>query len=443
MTTDVDEQIGRWRGHVERLRAISARDVDEMEAHLRDQVDDLVAVGLDEDEAFLIAVKRIGRLDAVSQEFAQEHTERLWKQLVVGEESAPRPSPDLGVAVGLAVGAAAVVRLVIGLAPPERVALNAVLLVLPFLTAYFGYKRRLSPAVVAATATAYVLAALVLNLYPFDHDGTTGPIALVHAAVALWLLGVGIAYAGGRWRSDRRRMDFIRFTGELVVYYALLALGGGVLVGLCAGAFAATGLDIGDVLAETVLPCGAAGAVLIAAWLVEAKQNVIENIAPVLTMVFTPLTIAMLAAVAGAFLVSPGVLEVDRSLLLVMDLILVLVLGLVLYALSARGRDDPPGVFDALQLGLVALALLVDALVAVAMVGRIAEWGWSANKVTALGLNLVLLVNLARSAWLNWGFLRGRHGLAVLERWQTSYLPVYAAWAVGVTVVVPPVFGFR
>jgi len=438
----LDQEIGRWRGHVERHRAISARDVDEMEAHLRDQVHDLVAVGLDDDEAFLVAVRRLGNLDAVSREFAQEHTERLWKQLVTSEGSAPRPSPDLWVAIGLAVGAAGAVRVAIALLSPERVALNAALLVLPFLTAYFAYRRRLSPVPIAATVTAYAGAALVLNLYPFDLGGTTAPIAAGHAAVALWLLGVGVAYAAGRWRSDRRRMDFIRFTGEIAVYYALLALGGAVLVGLGASAFAAAGIFVDDVIARTVLPCGAAGAVVVAGWLVEAKQSVIENIAPVLTKVFTPLTVVMLVAVAGAFVATPDVLAVDRDLLLVMDLILVLVVGLVLYALSARDRDEPAGMFDALQLVLVLLALLVDALVVVAMVGRVAEWGWSANKVTALGLNVLLMVNLMWSARLSIGFLRRRHGITALERWQTSYVPVYALWAVAVTVVVPPVFGF-
>jgi hypothetical protein len=42
-----------------------------------------VQAGLAEDEAFLIAVKRIGELDALSREFAREHSERLWKRLVV------------------------------------------------------------------------------------------------------------------------------------------------------------------------------------------------------------------------------------------------------------------------------------------------------------------------------------------------------------------------
>ena len=38
---------------------------------------------------------------------------------------------------------------------------------------------------------------------------------------------VGVAYAGGLWRSDTVRMDFIRFTGEWFVYFTLLAPGRG------------------------------------------------------------------------------------------------------------------------------------------------------------------------------------------------------------------------
>lgn len=444
MTTDLDQQIGQWRGHVERHRAISARDVDEMEAHLRDQVNDLVAAGLDDDEAFLVAVKRIGNLDAVSREFAREHTERLWKQLVATEEASPRLTGDLAVALALAVGAGLAMLLGVALLSDERALLNAPVLVLPFVAGYFGYKRRPSSRTVLAVAAAYAVAAVVLNVYPFEVDGSTIVIAATHAPAALWLLGVGVVYAGGRWLSGRRRMDFIRFTGELVVYYVLLALGGGVLVGLCAATFAAVDISIEEVLAEWVLPACAAGALVVAAWLVEAKQSVIENIAPVLTKVFTPLTVIMLAAVLGAFAVSSdNLVDVDRELLMLMDVILVLVLGLVLYALSARPGDAPPGPFDWLQLGLLVLALAADAVVAATMVGRVAEWGWSANKVTALGLNLVLLVNLAWSARLSLGFLRGRLGIAALERWQTSYVPVYAAWTAAVVLLVPPIFSFN
>jgi hypothetical protein len=62
--------------------------------------------------------------------------------------------------------------------------------------------------------------------------------------------------------------------------------------------------------------------------------------------------------------------------------------------------------------------------------------------VAALGENVILLVNLAWSAVLYIRFLRGRKLFTELERWQTNYLPVYAAWAAIVVIVFPPLFGY-
>ncbi len=76
------------------------------------------------------------------------------------------------------------------------------------------------------------------------------------------------------------------------------------------------------------------------------------------------------------------------------------------------------------------------------MVARISDLGFTPNRTAALGLNLVLLVNLAGAAWLSMRFLRGQIAFHRLERWQTSYLPVFAIWAAVVVVVLPPLFGF-
>ena len=101
------------------------------------------------------------------------------------------------------------------------------------------------------------------------------------------------------------------------------------------------------------------------------------------------------------------------------------------------------GLFDALQLLLVVCALVVDAIALWAIAARISEFGWSPNKVAALGENLILLVTLGGSAVLYARFLAGRAGFTALERWQTAYLPVYALWAWVVVVAFPPLFGFR
>jgi hypothetical protein len=264
----------------------------------------------------------------------------------------------------------------------------------------------------------------------------------LHLPIALWL-GVGVAYAGGRWAQGGARMDFIRFSGELFIYYVLIALGGGVLIASTAMTFKAIGVDPGHFIGNWLVPCGAAGAVVVAAWLVEAKQSVVENMAPVLTRIFTPLFAAVLLSFLVTLVATGRGVDQAREVLIGFDALLIIVLGLLLYAVSARDPQAPPGTFDVLQLVLVAGALAADGVALWAIAARIQEFGFTPNRLAGLGLNGVLLVNLAWSAVLYARFLRGRGPFAALERWQTAYLPVYAVWAGLVAVVFPPLFGFR
>jgi hypothetical protein len=195
-------------------------------------------------------------------------------------------------------------------------------------------------------------------------------------------------------------------------------------------------------VSEWVLPCGAMGAVIVAAWLVGTRRNVVGGMAPMLARVFTPLFALMLVALLGGVVLTRGIINVEREVLILFDVLLVVVLALLLYAMSARDPLSKPGLFDWIQLLLVACALAVDVFALVNIVARFAQFGFSANRTAAIGLNLILLVNLAWSAFLQTGFLRSRRGFEAVERWQMRYLPVYALWAAIVVVAFPPLFGF-
>ena len=447
--TELEDQIGQWRQFVQRSQTIAPADAAEMEDHLRGQIDDLVETGLAPDEAFLVAVKRMGSVDEISREFAREHAERLWKQLVLtgsnGTDS-PRLGRNLLVALGFAIVAAVALKSAATWLQGEDFGRNLGLIILPFVTGYLAWTRRLRPAAIAAVATTYAGAALAMNLYPWRStydvpDATTEILAATHLPILLWLFA-GLAYVGGQWRSHARRMDFIRFTGEWVVYLALLALGGIVVTGLTIASFTTLDVTDEDTIASWIIPIGAAGATVIAAWLVEAKQAVVENIAPVLTKVFTPITLLLLVALLTALAIRLDFADLERDLLLIVDLILALVLGLVLYAVSARDPLAEPELFDRLQFVLLAVALATDAVLLVAMITRIADAGFTANKLAALGMNLVLLVNLIGSTRLLARFNRGASPFSALERWQTTYLPVYGIWAAFVVLALPLIFGF-
>jgi hypothetical protein len=446
----LEEQIDRWRSYLRRRQAVHSVDEAELEDHLREQIAVLVDAGLTPNEAFLVAVKRMGNLDALSREFAREHSDRLWKQLVVGpsdsEETRARARTDAIVAFCFAVAAAVVIKVpaLFGIYLDQDAgfyARNLSLFVLPLLTGYFAWKRRLGTSTLRWLAVAFVVAGAFANIYPFALGGYPEALTTLHLPIALWLV-VGIAYVGGRWSQVGSRMDFIRFSGELFIYYILIALGGGVLTALMAMIFQAIGIDVEPFFESWLLPCGAVGALVVASWLVEAKQSVIENMAPVLTRLFTPLFAAVLVAFLGTLLWTGHGVDIERNALIAFDLLLVVVLGLLLYSVSARDSRSPPGLFDVVQVVLVVSALLADAVALWAIAARITEFGFSPNRVAALGENVILLVNLAWSAVLYIRFLRGRGSFTGLERWQTDYLPVYAVWATIVVIVFPPVFGY-
>ncbi|WP_029144540.1 permease prefix domain 1-containing protein [Microbacterium luticocti] len=444
---DIETRIGQWRGYLSRRAVLHADDVAELEGHLRDQIERLEASGLSADEAFLIGVTRIGRINDLAGEYAREHSDRLWKHLVLDEtpEAAGRNGALL--AIGLAVAAAVAIKLpaLFGVDATGQGAefylRNVGLLVLPFVATFFLVRRRASVATIVTVAAGFVAAAVVMNAYPFAPAGQTAVLAGIHVLLALWLVA-GIAYADGDVRSTSARMDVIRFSGEWFVYLVLLVLGGGVLSALTFAVFASIGLSPAVFVAEWLIPCGGAAAVVVAAWLVEAKQSVIENIAPVLTRVFTPLFTLLLLAFIVAASLHGSFVEDGRELLILFDAVLLVVVALLLYSISARTSLAPPTWFEKLQLLMIAAALVVDVFVLVAMVGRIGEYGASANKLASLGVNLILVANLAGAGWHHLRFVRGTGRFETVERWQTGFLPVYLAWAAVVVIVFPPVFGF-
>ena len=442
--------------------------MEELEGRLRGEESALRDSGLDGGEAFLIALRRVGGVDPATREFGRAQAGRLWEEpaapgevnadtgtfldralvaLVPGGGKAART--EAAVVLALAVASALLVKAPelfgVGLdGDSDDAALyarNVSLFVLPLLAGYFVWKRGFHAARAFWLAVAFVGAVVFANVFRFEPDDSTQILTALHLPIALWLV-VGAAYTGARWRSPGARMEFVRFSGELFIYYVLIALGGGVFTALAVLMFSAVDVRVDALATEWVLPCGAMGAVIVGAWLVEQRRGIVGDMAPMLARVFTPLFAVMLLALLGAMVVTGGWADMEREMLIGFDLLLALVLGLLLFTVSARDSGAPPNVFDGLALLLVVAALAVDLLALAAIAGRITEFGFTPNRTAALGENLVLLCNLAWSAWLYARFLRGRGAFASLPRWQTGYLPAYGVWAGVVVVAFPPLFGY-
>ena len=331
------------------------------------------------------------------------------------EEPANTAYTETLVVLGLAVAAACAVKVpaLFGLrldgGDESFYARNASLFVLPLLTVYFVWKRGSGVAGGLWLALPFAAGAVFANVFPFRTGGDTEVLTALHLPIALWM-AVGFAYVRSRWFKGGGRMDFVRFSGELAIYYVLIALGGGVLTGFTMMMFKAIEMNAEWFVGGWLIPCGAAGAVIIGSWLVEAKQSVIENMAPVLTRLFTPLFTVLLLVFLATMAWTGSPINVKREVLIGFDLLLAVVVGLVLYAASARDPQAPPDFFDALQLLLVVSALVVDGVALAAIAARISEFGFTPNRVAALGENLILLVV-------------ARYGASAGQAWPSTSIP--------------------
>lgn len=448
-TTGRDEtaRFAAWRSHLLRDGGASESDLDEREGALSGEFDALREAGLDPDEAFLVALKRTGAQDPPTREFARQYAIRTLEPPAGEATGRWGVGAEAWVALGLAALAAVLAKALQLLGPPlteDAIAFyarNETIVALGCVAGYFAWKRGLGTSRPVRVAAALFPAAVLTGVFPFTPAGATEVLTALHLPVALWL-AVGIAYTAGRWSASASRMRFVRFSGELFIHGVLITLGGLVLSAITLTLFGRIGVDTDRLWGAWVLPCGAASAVVIASWLAESRTRVTGSLAPLLARIFTPLfAFALLALLVTMAWTGTG-LRIEREVLIVLDVLLAVVVGLVLYAVSARAPDRGPGPFDLLQLLLVVLALVVDLLALGAIGARIAEFGFTPNRTAALGLNLVLLANLAGSAWYYLRFLRGTGSFAALERWQTGFLPVYAGWAAAVAVLFPPLFGY-
>lgn len=448
---ELESQIRKWRGHLRSSGSLGEEELEELESHLRDSIDDLSSRGVTTEEAFLVSVRRMGDTDALSDEFAKVSTESLWRQLLVpapDEPSRRRQRIELILVIGLAIlaGLLGKIPAIFGWDIVEEHTViylkNASLFVLPSVAVYLTWKRSLSSRFIIATGTVFVVAALLINLHPFRDPRHTAGLIAVHLPIAL-VLFLGVLYGGPGWKRAGTRLDFVRFAGEVFIYSVLLGLGGAVLISLSVGVFQFVEINIESFVFNWVVIFGGGALLVVASYLVERKKGRIETIAPVLARIFTPLFLVLLLSLLGAIVTTGRAPSEDRELLIWFDLVLAVVLGLTLYTMSARDAEQPRDLWDVMTLALVIVALVVDGVALSAIVSRLAEYGTTANRLAALGENILLLVNLLLVAIGYGRFIAGRLRYQAIVEIQMRYLPVYALWAALVVILIPPLFGFR
>ena len=77
---DMNEQIKVWRSELSHKQTLEKSDIDELENHLREEIERLAESELTQEEAFMVAAHRLGHSESLSEEFAKINTSVIWRK---------------------------------------------------------------------------------------------------------------------------------------------------------------------------------------------------------------------------------------------------------------------------------------------------------------------------------------------------------------------------
>lgn len=319
---------------------------------------------------------------------------------------------------------------------------NISLIVLPLLTAYFSWRQQLNLRQWLVPLMATAVSAVYINLLPNDDYSDTIILACIHLPLFLWVI-LGYAYLGNQYNSSTKRIDFLRFNGDLVVISAVIALSGALFTGVTLGLFQLIDIDIEEFYFKYVAVWGLPAVPIVGTFLVQNNPQLVSKISPVIARIFTPLVFLTLLIFLIAVIYSGKDPYNDREFLLLFNILLITVMALILFSLGEATRQTGQRVNLLFLFGLSVLAIIDNGIALSAIAFRLFEYGLTPNRVAVMGGNLLILINLLLVAYQLGNVLRGREEIEKVERSMAVYMPVYGLWTAIIIFLLPVLFGFK
>lgn len=323
------------------------------------------------------------------------------------------------------------------------------------LMAYFLSQKNHSRQLILLVTGTAVIALVYLILLPDQHawdyeyyrkhqtfnDALT--VVELHIPLFLWIL-TGVAFAGPGWRTVTKKMDFLRYNGELVVYLTLTSISVAVLSAITLGLL---GLienrwELSNWYMDYVIMYEVAAIPIVATFLIDKITSGKLRIAPLLGKIFAPLFLITTIIYLLIMLVYQKSPYDDRETLVVFNFLMLLVLGMSIFSIAERNPHEDSGISDYTNFGLIITTTIINLIALTAVVFRIFndEYGLTPNRISILGINLLVFVHLAGILVFYGRFIFRKTAYEDIEQWITKYLPVYAIWAILISITAPLLF---
>jgi len=319
---------------------------------------------------------------------------------------------------------------------------NISLIIFSILATYFCWKNRLPKKKIIITGVVFLIALIFINFLPANNNSNTLILSLFHMSIFLWTV-VGFTYVGNSLNDNRKRIEFLRYNGELLIMSGLLLIAGAVLTAITIGLFTVSGFNIRDFYFEHIVIFCLPIIPILGTFLTQTNPQLVNKVSPVIAKIFSPLVLITVVVYLIAILFSGKNLYNDRDFLMLFNGLLIGVIAIILFSVSTTINQNISQVSGIILFALSVVTVIVSGMALSAILFRISTMGITPNRLAVVGANLLMLTNLS---WISFQLFRtvfNTTDISSVENAIAFFIPLYILWTIIVSFIFPFLFNFR
>ncbi len=320
---------------------------------------------------------------------------------------------------------------------------NAGIIVFLGLTIYdVCIKRMLEPKRLALILIAFMIPIIYTNLLPSVRDSASINLVYIHLPLLMWCI-FGMVYIDFDLKDKTKRIEYIKYNGDLAILAAIILIGGGILAVVTIGLFAAIGIKIQQFYTENIVIIGLVSVPIIATYIIKNYTTMTNKIAPIIANIFSPLVLLTAIIYLIAMATSAKSPYTDREFLLTFNIMLLGVMAIIVFSVSETSISSKHKFNEMILFILSIITAVIDLIALSAIFYRLSTFGITPNRLAVLGSNILILLNLVLIIIDLYKVNFKKTFIEEVGLTISKFLPVYTIWILFVVFGFPLIFGMK
>ncbi len=319
---------------------------------------------------------------------------------------------------------------------------NIGFIVFPALMVYFVWKQHQPLIKLIAPLVISLISALYINMLPAPLNSDSVSQAYFHMPLFLWVI-FGYIFIGGDLSATGKKINFLRFNGDLLVLCGLMLIAGGIFTAITINLFEVLKVNIFTIYFNYFVAIGLSIIPLFAAYLIENNGYLVHKVSPVIARIFTPLVTITLFIYLVTIFFTGTYPAANRDYLLLFNVLLIAVMALILFSLSEVAKHTQQKSNQIILFVLSVLAIIVNGIALSSILYRINDFGFTPNRLAVLGGDILILVNLLLVSFNLYKIVKGQIDIQKVESSIALFLPLYFVWSAFVAFGFPILFQYN